>query len=130
MSRKCKDPSKEATRWQDQGDYKGIDVYKNRKLKKGTILHALYPNADTPPSYAVTYPTVRQNKGNAIGYHEALQVKIDPDRTLRTQVRAYYVDVAYGRALANNIHGRGGGMQFFIPEEFRNLLIPGKVRCI
>lgn len=82
----------------------------------------------------MTYPTVRQNKGNAIGYHEALQVKIDPHRTLRTQVRAYYVsediDVAYGRALANNIYGRGGGMQFFIPEEFRNLLIPGKVISI
>ncbi|CZW48827.1 RhsB [Enterobacter hormaechei] len=134
LSRKCKDPSKEATKWQGQGDYKGIDVYKNRKLKKGTILYALYPNGDTPPSYAVTYPTVRQNKGNAIGYHEALQVKIDPHRTLRTQVRAYYVsediDVAYGRALANNIYGRGGGMQFFIPEEFRNLLIPGKVISI
>lgn len=60
----------------------------------------------------MTYPTVRQNKGNAIGYHEALQVKIDPHRTLRTQVRAYYVsediDVAYGRALDNEIYGRGG----------------------
>lgn len=81
----------------------------------------------------MTYPTVRQNKGNAIGYHEAHQVKIDPHRTLRTQVRAYYVsediDVAYGRALANEIYGRGG-MEFFIPEEFRNLLIPGKVISI
>ncbi|WP_230201736.1 hypothetical protein, partial [Enterobacter hormaechei] len=40
MSRKCKDPSKEATKWQGPGndDYPGIDVYKNRKLKKGTIL--------------------------------------------------------------------------------------------
>lgn len=61
----------------------------------------------------MTYPTVRQNKGNAIGFHEALQVKIDPHRTLRTQVRAYYVsediDVAYGRALANEILVEGVG---------------------
>lgn len=66
-----------------------------------------------------------------MGYHEALQAKLDPHRALRTKVRAYYVsediEVAFGRAHANDAYGAGGGLQFFIPEESRHLLIPGKV---
>ncbi|XTZ40176.1 RHS repeat-associated core domain-containing protein [Salmonella enterica] len=133
LSRKCKDPSKEATRWQgpQNRDYPGIDVYKNVTLKRGTILYALYPNGNQLPSYTVTHPTVRQYKGDAVAYHEALQVKINPVYPLRTQVRAFYVSediiVATGRANANPHFGDGGGLQFFIPEEVRGKLIPGKV---
>lgn len=47
------------------------------------------------------------------------------------KVRAYYVSedifVASGRATANPQFGKGGGMQFYIPEEARGKLIPGKV---
>jgi len=34
---KCKDPAKEATKWQGPGnrDYPGIDVYENTVIKKG-----------------------------------------------------------------------------------------------
>lgn len=130
---KCNDPSKEATKWQGPGndDYPGVDVYTNRKLKKGTILYALHPNGNQQPAYTVTYPTIRQYKGDPIGYHQALQIKLDPRWPVRTQARAYYVsediNVAYGRAGANEIYGKGGGLQFFIPEEVRHLLIPGKV---
>ncbi|KEA50859.1 type IV secretion protein Rhs [Mangrovibacter sp. MFB070] len=130
---KCNDPSKEATKWQGPGndDYPGVDVYTNRKLKKGTILYALHPNGNQQPAYTVTYPTIRQFKGDPIGYHQALQIKLDPRWPVRTQARAYYVsediNVAYGRAGANEIYGKGGGLQFFIPEELRHLLIPGKV---
>ncbi len=133
LSRKCKDPSKEATQWQGphNKDYKGIDSYSNRTLKKGTVLYALHPNGDQLPSYTVTHPTVRQYKGDSLGYHEALQVKLNPDFPLRTKVRAYYVSedifVASGRANANPQYGKGGGMQFYIPEEARSKLIPGKV---
>ncbi|WP_141394099.1 RHS repeat domain-containing protein, partial [Enterobacter hormaechei] len=133
LSRKCKDPSKEATQWQgpNNKDYKGIDSYSNRTLKKGTILYALHPNGDQLPAYTVTHPTVRQYKGDSLGYHEALQVKLNPDFPLRTKVRAYYVSedifVANGRANANPLYGKGGGMQFYIPEEARGKLIPGKV---
>ncbi|SEL30634.1 RHS repeat-associated core domain-containing protein [Kosakonia sacchari] len=130
---KCKDPSKEATKWQGphNRDYPGIDVYENVTLKKGTILYALYPNGDQLPAYTVTHPTVRQYRGNPIGYHEALQVKLNPDFPTRTQVKAYYVSediyVARGRASANSQWGDGGGLQFYIPEEVRSKLIPGKV---
>ncbi|WP_369797153.1 MULTISPECIES: RHS repeat domain-containing protein [Enterobacter cloacae complex] len=133
LSRKCKDPSKEATKWQGPGndDYPGIDVYKNRKLKKGTILYALYPNGNQQPSYTVTFPTVNQYRGDPLGYHQALQVKLDPRWSVRTKLRAFYVsediDVAYGRAAANKLYGDGGGLQFFIPEESRHLLTPGKI---
>ncbi|WP_219993147.1 hypothetical protein, partial [Enterobacter kobei] len=114
-SRKCKDPSKEATQWQGplNKDYKGIDSYSNRTLKKGTILYALHPNGDQLPAYTVTHPTVRQYKGDSLGYHEALQVKLNPDFPVRTKVRAYYVSedifVASGRAMANPQFGKGGG---------------------
>ncbi|USL60313.1 RHS repeat-associated core domain-containing protein [Pantoea ananatis] len=130
---KCKNPSKEATKWQGpkNPDYPGIDVYKNRKLKKGTILYALYPNGDQQPAYVVTFPTVNQYRGDPLGYHQALQVKLDPRWPMRTKLRAFYVsediDVAYGRAAANKLYGDGGGLQFFIPEELRHLLIPGKI---
>ncbi|WP_431625927.1 RHS repeat-associated core domain-containing protein, partial [Enterobacter kobei] len=69
LSRKCKDPSKEATQWQGplNKDYKGIDSYSNRTLKKGTILYALHPNGDQLPAYTVTHPTVRQYKGDSLG---------------------------------------------------------------
>ncbi len=133
LSRKCKDPSKEATKWQGPGndDYPGIDVYKNRKLKKGTILYALYPNGNQQPSYTVTFPTVNQYRGYPLGYHQALQVKLDPRWPVRTKLRVFYVsediDVAYGRAAANKLYGDGGGLQFFIPEESRHLLTPGKI---
>ncbi|PXV70848.1 RHS repeat-associated protein [Pantoea sp. PNA 03-3] len=130
---KCKNPSEEATKWQGpkNPDYPGIDVYKNRKLKKGTILYALYPNGDQQPAYVVTFPTVNQYRGDPLGYHQALQVKLDPRWPVRTKLRAFYVsediDVAYGRAAANKMYGDGGGLQFFIPEEMRHLLIPGKI---
>ncbi len=133
LSRKCKDPSKEATQWQgpNNKDYKGIDSYSNRTLKKGTILYALHPNGNQLPAYTVTHPTFRQYKGDSLGYHEALQVKLNPDFPLRTKVRAYYVSedifVANGRANENPLYGKGGGMQFNIPEEARGKLIPGKV---
>jgi len=130
---RCKDPSKEATKWQGphNKDYPGIDSYTNKVIKKGTILYALHPNGDQLPAYAVTHPTVRQYKGNPLGYHEALQVKLNPAFPVRTQVRAYYVSediyVATGRAKANPQWGNGKGLQFYIPEEARLKLIPGKV---
>lgn len=56
---------------------------------------------------------------------------LDPAFTMRSKVRAYYVTediyVARGRAEANVQHGRGGGLQFYIPEEARLKLKPGKV---
>ena len=133
LSKTCKDPSKEATQWQGphNRDYPGIDTYENRILKKGTVLYALYPNGNQLPSYTVTYPTVRQYHGDTLGYHEALQVKLNPAFPIRAQVKAFYVSedifVATGRATANPQWGKGGGMQFYIPEEVRNKLIPGKV---
>lgn len=83
-------------------------------LKRGTILYALYPNGNQLPSYTVTHPTVRQYKGDAVVYHDALQVKIDTVYPLRTQVRAFYVSediiVATDRANANPHFGDGGGL--------------------
>jgi hypothetical protein len=91
----------------------------------------LHPNGNQLPAYTVTHPTVRQYKGNALGYHAALQVKLNPQFPNRTQARAYYVSedipVASGRAAANPQWGSGGGMQFYIPEESRGKLVPGKV---
>lgn len=99
--------------------------------KKGTILYALYPNGDQLPAYTVSHPTVKQHKGDPLGYHEALQVELNPAYPMRSKVRAYYVTedifVARGRAEANPKHGEGGGLQFFIPEEARLKLKPGKV---
>ena len=133
LSRSCSDPSTEATKWQGphNQDYPGIDSYSNRTLKKGTVLYALHPNGNQLPAYTVAHPTVRQYKGDALGYHAALQVKLNPQFPTRTQVRAYYVSedipVASGRAAANPQWGSGGGMQFYIPEESRGKLVPGKV---
>ena len=130
---KCKDPAKEATKWQGphNDNYPFIDVYENTVIKKGTILYALHPNGDQLPAYTVSHPTVRQYKGNPLGYHEALQVKLDPKYPMRSKVRAYSVTediyVARGRAEANPQHGKGGGLQFYIPEEARLKLKPGKV---
>lgn len=90
----------------------------------------MHPNRDQLPAYTVTHPTVRQYKGDSLGYHEMSQVKLNPDFPVRTKVRAYYVSedifVASGRATANPQFGKGG-MQFYIPEEARGKLIPGKV---
>lgn len=78
-----------------------------------------------------SHPTVRQHKGDPLGYHEALQVELNPAYPMRSKVRAYYVTedifVARGRAEANPKHGEGGGLQFYIPEEARLKLKPGKV---
>ncbi|WP_214284010.1 hypothetical protein, partial [Bacillus subtilis] len=71
--------------------YPGIDVYENTVIKKGTILYALHPNGDRLPAYTVSHPTVRQYKGDPLGYHKALQVMLDPAFTMRSKVRAYYV---------------------------------------
>ncbi|HHX3453312.1 TPA: hypothetical protein ACU9NM_001476, partial [Enterobacter hormaechei] len=93
--------------------------------------YALYPNGNQQLSYTVTFPTVNQYRGDPLGYHQALQVKLDPRWPVRTKLRAFYVsediDVAYGRAAANKLYGDGGGLQFFIPEESRHLLTPGKI---
>ena len=100
-------------------------------IKKGTILYALYPNGDQLPAYTVSHPTVKQHKGDPLGYHEALQVELNPAYPMRSKVRAYYVTedifIARGRAEANPKHREGGGLQFFIPEEARLKLKPGKV---
>ena len=133
LTRKCKNPSTEAIAWQGPHnlDYPGVDSYENATLKKGTVLYALHPNGNQLPSYTVAHPTVKQYKGDHIGYHEALQVKLDPQYSPRTQVRAYYVTkdipVATGRALENPQWGKGGGKQFYVPEESRAMLRPGKV---
>ncbi|KGD84039.1 hypothetical protein HA47_08790 [Pantoea stewartii subsp. indologenes] len=130
---RCRNPSKEATKWQGphNRDYPGIDVYTNKVIKKGTILYALHPNGDQLPAYTVSHPTVRQYKGDPLGYHEALQIKLNPAFPMRSQVRAYYVKediyVATGRAEANARYGKGGGLQFYIPEEARVKLKPGKI---
>jgi len=130
---RCRNPSKEATKWQGphNRDYPGIDVYTNKVIKKGTILYALHPNGDQLPAYTVSHPTVRQYKGDPLGYHEALQIKLNPAFPMRSQVRAYYVTediyVATGRAEANARYGKGGGLQFYIPEEARLKLKPGKI---
>ena len=126
LSRKCKDPSKKqqsGKAWND--DYPGIDVYKNRKLKKGIILYALYPNGNQQPSYTVTFPTVNQYRGDPLGYHQVLQVKLDPRWSVRTKLRAFYVsediDVAYGRAAANKLYGDGGGLQSLTPGKILDI---------
>jgi len=130
---KCNNPAKEATQWQGPGNksYPGVDVYENTVIKKGTILYALHPNGDQLPAYTVSHPTVRQHKGDPLGYHEALQVELNPAYPMRSKVRAYYVTedifVARGRAEANPKHGEGGRLQFYIPEEARLKLKPGKV---
>ena len=104
---------------------------RRRDFDYGNILYALYQNGNQQPSYTVTFPTVRQYRGNPFGYHQALQVKLDPKWPVRTKLRAFYVsediDVDYGRAVASSKYGGGGGLQFFIPEESRHLLIPGKI---
>lgn len=70
-------------------------------------------------------------KTTPFGCHQALQVDLDPKVPMRSKVRAYYVTedifVARGRAEANAQYGRGGGLQFYIPEEARLKLKSGKV---
>lgn len=60
-----------------------------------------------------------------MGYHQVLQVKLDPRWSVRTKLRAFYVsediDVAYGRAAANKLYGDGGGLQSLTPGKILDI---------
>lgn len=89
----------------------------------------MHSNGDQLPAYTITHTTVRQSKGDSLGYHEVSQVTLNSDFPIGTKVREYYVSkdifVSNGCATANPQSGKGG--QFYIPEEARGKLIPAKI---
>ena len=132
-----KNPAAEAKAWQEDPDprYPGVDSYKNKVLKKGTILYSLHPSGGKPPAFAVTNHTVMAAGGSPKRYHELTQV-ISPDSPMRTQVKVWRLKkdlcVAKGKALEQptESHGSGGATQYFISKPDRTSLKGGIVRDI
>jgi hypothetical protein len=89
----------------------------------------LHSNGDQLPAYTITHTTVRQSKGDSLGYHEVSQVTLNSDFPIGTKVREYYVLRIYlflGVVQRRILNPERGG-QFYIPEEARGKLIPGKI---
>lgn len=74
----------------------------------------MHSNGDQLPAYTITHTTVRQSKGDSLGYHEVSQVTLNSDFPIRTKVREYYVSkdifVSSGCATANPQSGKGGAV--------------------
>ncbi|AOX99261.1 hypothetical protein BJP62_01610 [Jeongeupia sp. USM3] len=130
-----KDPAKTAKSWQGTAPYSGVDSYRNTVVKKGTVLHTLYPHGNAPGNYLVKSTEVLKN-GNAKDYNDALQLSHEGNtpgaRPMRTSVHAYVVKedtcMAVGAARANPHLGAGGGVQYFIENGDKgNLIDTGKM---
>ena len=132
---KGKDPTKTARSWQGKAPYKGKDIYKNVVVKKGTVLHTLYPHGPNTPNYFIKSGQLLAVSG-ARAYNDSLQLSHSANtpgaRPMRTQVRAFIVQkdtcMAEGRALANPRLGKGGGTQYFVsPSDTKNLAGTSKI---
>ena len=132
---KGKNPSKLARSWQGSAPYEGKDIYINVVVKKGTVLHTLYPHGPHTPNYFVKSGQMLSVSG-ARAYNDALQlshsVNTPGARPMRTQVRAFIVQkdtcMAEGKALANPSLGKGGGKQYFLPpSDTKNLVGTSKI---
>ncbi|PHV06055.1 hypothetical protein CSQ96_16565, partial [Janthinobacterium sp. BJB412] len=129
-------PSAEARAWQGEGDYPGIDNYKNKVIKKGAVLYALtHPKQTTTPSYFTNGKSLASANWRTDKITALLQVKssltIPGAYAPRNQVRKFIVNrdicVATGITAANGQYGSGGGHQFFIPENQKGGLSPGNI---
>lgn len=124
-------PSSIARSWQGQGNYPGVDRFKDITLKKGQII---YGGAPGQTEFYTTASALRRSGGSSEGLFKGLQVApSDPKYThsvtglYRPGVTAYEVlsdiPAAFGRTLSNPAHGPGGLPQIFI-ENYQNALKP------
>ena len=81
----------------------------------------MHSNGDQLPAYTITHTTVRQSKGDSLGYHEVSQVTLNSDFPIGTKVREYYVSkdifVSSGCATANPQSGKGGGSFTYLKKQ-------------
>ena len=142
-----RNPAAFATKWQGQGDYPGVDSYKNVVVKKGTVIYTLYPNGpkkqltQNPGTYFVDGKELLKHKkvGSAQSFNDALQVKHAGNSPggypMRTKVLKFVVTkdtcMAKGKAAENNRYGPGGGTQYVLEEvDRKNVVNTGMVMDI
>lgn len=110
-------PSQLARSWQGVGDYKGVDAYVDKIVKKGEVLYRGEPYGT---EYFTTRAEIEKCSYEAKNIFEELQVK--PHKTLgyKSEMMGYVfnedVATAYGITRANLQFGPGGLAQYYVPN--------------
>jgi RHS repeat-associated protein len=110
-------PACQAKLWQGNGQYPGVDNWKNITLPKGSTVwggapgqSSFYTNSGTIQSAGNDAAKIFQGLQNSIGSHSAYR----PGMT--QYVVTQEIQVAQSVALANPQYGVGGYTQYFIPN--------------
>ncbi|MGJ0635961.1 RHS repeat-associated core domain-containing protein [Xenorhabdus bovienii] len=119
-----KSPSDFARSWQGQGDYPGVDRFRDITVKKGTILMAGAPGQG---SFYTTVRAVERSGYSKEGVFKGLQVIPHKDFGYRPGMTAYRVledtPAAFGIVRANP-HAGPGGLPQIVIEKYDGILEP------
>ncbi len=119
-----KSPSDFARSWQGQGDYPGVDRFRDITVKKGTILMA---GAPSQGSFYTTVRAVERSGYSKEGVFKGLQVIPHKDFGYRPGMTAYRVledtPAAFGIVRANP-HAGPGGLPQIVIEKYDGILEP------
>ncbi len=117
-------PSDFARSWQGQGDYPGVDRFRDITVKKGTILMAGAPGQG---SFYTTIRAVERSGYSKEGVFKGLQVIPHKDFGYRPGMTAYRVledtPAAFGIVRANP-HAGSGGLPQIVIEKYDGILEP------
>ncbi|CDG16665.1 hypothetical protein [Xenorhabdus doucetiae] len=117
-------PSEFARSWQGQGEYPGVDRFKDITVKKGTILMAGAPGQG---NFYTTVRAIERSGFSQEGVFKGLQVMPHPQFGYRPGMTAYRVledtPAAFGIVRANPQHGAGGLPQIVI-KDYEGILEP------
>ncbi|WP_323860155.1 RHS repeat-associated core domain-containing protein [Xenorhabdus szentirmaii] len=117
-------PSEFARSWQGQGEYPGVDRFKDITVKKGTILMAGAPGQG---NFYTTVRAIERSGFSQEGVFKGLQVMPHPQFGYRPGMTAYRLledtPAAFGIVRANPQHGAGGLPQIVI-KDYEGILEP------
>ncbi|REF27267.1 RHS repeat-associated protein [Xenorhabdus cabanillasii] len=117
-------PSEFARSWQGQGEYPGVDRFKDITVKKDTILMAGAPGQG---NFYTTVSAIERSGFSQEGVFKGLQVMPHPQFGYRPGMTAYRVledtPAAFGIVRANPQHGAGGLPQIVI-KNYEGILEP------
>ncbi|MDE9542946.1 hypothetical protein [Xenorhabdus bovienii] len=112
-------PSEFARSWQGQGEYPGVDRFKDITVKKDTILMAGAPGQG---NFYTTVSAIERSGFSQEGVFKGLQVMPHPQFGYRPGMTAYRVledtPAAFGIVRANPQHGAGGSCIQYVYCEF------------
>ena len=117
-------PAWKARGWQGSGDYPGIDKWRTKNLKKGSIVYGGVPGQS---EFYLSQKSLNLANGSKERLWKSAQVKPHDIYGYRSQVQAYEVledvDIGFSIVEANMQHGAGKAEQIFI-ENFGKVLKP------